>query len=141
MLYVTEPSAAAHEEALLVVHSSSSEADEASPSALASACPEAEEVELQVQNWCFSELHWTNLAALREVDVCIPFRLPALADAHWNKLIQHTGAQALPGQACSQVSANAQAQAAQALPGRRACRCAHQPRSCRERARRVGVQP
>ena len=76
-----------NEEALLVVHSSSSEAGEASPSALASACPAAEEVELQVQNWRFSELHSTNLAALREVDVCIPFRLPAMADAHWNKLI------------------------------------------------------
>ena len=49
--------------ALLVVHSSSSEADEASPSALASACSEAEEVEPQVQNWRFSELHSTNLAA------------------------------------------------------------------------------
>ena len=60
---------AAPEKALLVVHSS------------------WEEVELQVQNWRFSELHSTNLAALREVDVCIPFRLPAMADAHCNKLI------------------------------------------------------
>ena len=35
-----------------------------------------EDAEPQVRDWRFAELHTTDLAVLREVDVCIPFRLP-----------------------------------------------------------------
>ena len=41
----------------------------------------------QVRDWRFSELRTTDLTALREVDVCIPFRLPAFEDDHWNRLV------------------------------------------------------
>ena len=42
-----------------------------------------DEPEAQVNDWRFSGLQTTNLAALREVDVSVPFRLPVIFEAHW----------------------------------------------------------
>ena len=43
-----------------------------------------EDAEPQVRDWRFAKLHTT---VLREVDVCIPFRLPAFEDDHWKRLV------------------------------------------------------
>ena len=64
----------------------SSDTEEASPAAFAETPEAADELEAQVHDWRFSELRTTDLAALREVDVCTPFRLPALEDEHWQGL-------------------------------------------------------
>ena len=42
-----------------------------------------DEPEAQMNDWRFSELRTTDLAALREVNVSAPFRLPVIFDAHW----------------------------------------------------------
>ena len=64
----------------------SSDTEEVSSAAFAEMPEAADELEAQVHDWCFSELRTTDLAALREVDVCTPFRLPALEDKHWQGL-------------------------------------------------------
>ena len=55
----------------------SSDTEEASPAPTAETPDVADELEAQVHDWRFSELRTTDLAALREVDVSTPFRLPA----------------------------------------------------------------
>ena len=87
MPQATEPFAAAHSEHRLEVHGSSSESEETTPKSPASEPQEMEDAEPQVRDWRFSELHTTDLAVLREVDVCIPFRLPAFEDDHWKRLV------------------------------------------------------
>ena len=78
MPLATEPSAAAHSEQHLNVHGSSSESEDIRPTSPAPKPQEMEDAAPQVRDWRFSELHTTDLAALREVDVCISFRLPVL---------------------------------------------------------------
>ena len=87
MPLATEPSAAAHSEQHLNVHGRSSESEDIRPTSPAPEPQEMEDAAPQVRDWCFSELHTTDLAALREVDVCIPLRLPAFEDDHWNRLV------------------------------------------------------
>ena len=56
------------------VHSSSSE-------------EECQDTEVQVHNWRFSELETTDLATLREVDLCVPFQFPSINSAHWRNYV------------------------------------------------------
>ena len=71
----------------LEVYGSSSESEETKPMSSASEPQEMEDAALQVRDWRFLELHTTDLAALREVDVCIPFRLFAFEDDYWKRLV------------------------------------------------------
>ena len=82
---ILEPSAATPQ-APSEVCCISSDTEEASPAPIAETPGAADEFEAQVHDWRFSELRTTDLAALREVDVSTPFRLPALEDEHWQGL-------------------------------------------------------
>ena len=82
---ILEPSAATTQ-APSEVCCISSDTEEASPAPIAETPEAADEFEAQVHDWRFSELRTTDLAALREVDVSTPFRLPALEDEHWQGL-------------------------------------------------------
>ena len=46
---------------------------------------ESDDAEVQEDDWRFSELATTDLATLREVDPCVPFRFPSIGCAHWRK--------------------------------------------------------
>ena len=64
------------------VYSVSSDAEPVSSASMEDLAEEADEPEAQVHDWRFSELRTTDLAALREVDVAAPFRLPVIDDEH-----------------------------------------------------------
>ena len=68
------------------VYSVSSGTEPVSPASMEDLAEEADESEAQVHDWRFSELRTTDLAALREVDVAAPFRLPVIDDEHWKGL-------------------------------------------------------
>ena len=68
------------------VYSVSSGTESVSPASMEDLAEEADEPEAQVHDWRFSELRTTDLAALREVDVAAPFRLPVIDDEHWKGL-------------------------------------------------------
>ena len=65
------------------VVSISFETNEGSPCPMDDMSDAEDEPEAQVNDWRFSELRTTDLAALREVDVSAPFRLPVIFEAHW----------------------------------------------------------
>ena len=68
------------------LYSVSSGTESVSPASMEDLAEEADEPEAQVHDWRFSELRTTDLAALREVDVAAPFRLPVIDDEHWKGL-------------------------------------------------------
>ena len=45
------------------------------------------ETEVQVRDWRFSELQTADLASLREVDLCVPFRIPPIRSPHWRNYV------------------------------------------------------
>ena len=48
---------------------------------------DCQDTALQVHNWRFSELETTDLATLREVDLCVPFQFPSIKSAHWKNYV------------------------------------------------------
>ena len=48
---------------------------------------DCQDAALQVHHWRFSELETTDLATLREVDLCVPFQFPSIDSAHWKNYV------------------------------------------------------
>ena len=48
---------------------------------------DCQDTALQVHDWRFSELETTNLATLREVDLCVPFQFPSMDSARWQGFV------------------------------------------------------
>ena len=67
----------------------SAEEEEAQPMEVRSSATEEEsdEADVQVNDWRFSELETTDLATLREVDLCVPFRFPSNKSPRWRSFV------------------------------------------------------